>query len=59
VFNCLEEYKFGSHFSIEFSSDSCGDVYESILDIISDINQSEHHKRKWDRAHQEWAQRGM
>lgn len=59
VFNCLDEYWNGRHMQRKFSAELNSDAYESILDLVQNINGNDHHKAKWVQARRDWTRRGM
>jgi Domain of unknown function (DUF6532) len=59
IYNCIDEYRNGEHTPKTFSSENYHNAYETIIRIISMVNGSPYHKRKWDQARQQWAQQGM
>jgi hypothetical protein len=59
VYHCLDEYRQGYQQDLEFSGDWYRDIYESILDLIAEINQNEYHEHKWEQARRAWAREGM
>jgi len=49
----------GYRISKSFSSANYQDIYETILELISQLKTSQYHKKKWDEARKKWAQKGM
>ena len=59
IYNCIDKFRTGEQIMYKICGEQYQNAYEAILRLISLVNGNSYHKRKWDKARELWAQRGM
>lgn len=44
---------------LKFEGLTYASIYDAMLDLINDIKQSPHHRRKWEENRRRWAVKGL